>query len=73
MTNDHETYSGTAIAAAAIGTAAPASGDAGNPFSHLSVVDQCSAPAPATIRRDDLSHVQAAIQEGMQSALSPRH
>jgi hypothetical protein len=63
----------TAIAAAAIGTAAPAAADPGNPFSHLCMVGQCSTPAPATVRHDDVSQVQAGIQQGMQSALSPRH
>jgi hypothetical protein len=64
---------GTAIAATAIGTAAPASANPDNPFSHLGAVSQCSSPAPGAVRHDDVSQVQAGIQQGMQSALSPRH
>ena len=67
-------FLGTAIAAAAIGTAAPASADATNPFSHLCMVGQCSAPALATVRHaPDASQEQAGIQQGLQFALSPRH
>jgi hypothetical protein len=69
-------FLGSAIAAAAIGTAAPASADPGNPFSHLCVFDQCSTPAPATVRHGDTSQEMAGIQQGwrdMQSALSPGH
>jgi len=66
-------FLGTAIAVAAIGTAAPASADATNPFSHLCMVGQCSTPAPATVRHADVSQMQAGIQQGMQFALSPRH
>jgi hypothetical protein len=67
-------FLGTAIAAAAMGTAAPASADATNPFSHLCVVGQCSAPAPATVRHTpDVAQERAGIQQGLQFALSPRH
>jgi hypothetical protein len=64
---------GTAIAAVAIGTAAPASAETGNPFSQLCLAGQCptSAPAPATVRH--FAQVQAGIQQGMKSALSPSH
>jgi hypothetical protein len=64
---------GTAIAAAAIATAAPASADPGNPFSQLCMVGQCSTPAPANVRHYDVSQVQAGIQQGMHSVLSPRN
>jgi hypothetical protein len=64
---------GTAIAAAAIGTAAPAAADPGNPFSHLCMVGQCSTPAPAAVRHDDVSQVQAGIRQGLQSAISQGH
>jgi hypothetical protein len=64
---------GTAIDAAAIGTAAPASADATDPFSHLCVASQCSTPAPATVPHADPSQVQAGIQQGLQFALPPRH
>jgi hypothetical protein len=69
-------FLGTAIAAAALGSAAPASADAGSPFSNLCMVDQCSTPAPVTVRHDDVSQITAGIQQGwhaMQSALSPSH
>ena len=67
-------FLGTAIAAAAIGTAAPASADATNPFSHLCMVGQCSAPAPATVRHaPDVAQEQAGIQQGLHFALSPRN
>ena len=65
---------GTAIAAAAIRTAAPASADATDPFSQLCMVGQCSAPVPATVRHaPDVSQELAGIQQGLQFALSPRH
>lgn len=66
-------FLGTAIAAAAIGTAAPASAESGNSFSHLCMVSQCSTPAPSTVRHGDVSQMQAGIQDGMQFGLSPRH
>lgn len=69
-------FLGGAIAAAAIGTAAPTSAHPGNPFSHLYMDSQCSTPAPATVCHTDISQVQAGIQDGshdMQSALSPAH
>jgi len=62
---------GTAIAAAVIGTAAPASADPGNPFSQLCMVSQCSTSATATVRHGDLAQVQAGIRQGMQFGLSP--
>ncbi len=65
-------FLGSALAAAAIGMAAPASADAGNPFSHLCMVGQCSTPAPATARHDDAAQVQAGIRQGLQLN-SPRH
>ena len=66
-------FLGTAIVAAAIGTAAAASADPGNPFSELCMASHCSTPAPHTVRHIDVSQVQAGIQQGMQFALSPRH
>ena len=66
-------FLGIAIAATALGTAAPASAESDNPFSHLCMVGQCSTPAPATVRHYDLSQVQAGIQQGLQFALSPSH
>jgi hypothetical protein len=65
-----------AIAAAAIGTAALASAEPGNPFSHLCMGSQCSTPAPAGVRHVDISQVEAGIQQGLhdvQSAPSPGH
>jgi hypothetical protein len=65
---------GGAIAAAAIGTAAPASADPGNPFSHLWMNSGCSTAAPATGCHRGISQVQAGIQDGlldMQSTLPP--
>lgn len=64
---------GTAISAAAIAAAAPASADAGNPFSHLCMVSQCSDPAPAAVHHGDAAQVQSSIRQGMQAALSPSH
>jgi hypothetical protein len=64
------------IAAAAIGTAALASADPDNPFSHLCMGSQCSTPAPAGVRHVDISQVEAGIQQGLhdvQSAPSPGH
>jgi hypothetical protein len=64
---------GAAIAAAAISTAALASANPDNPFSHLWMDSGCSTPAPATTCHRGISHVQAGIQDGsndMQSALS---
>ncbi|CNK15946.1 Uncharacterised protein [Mycobacterium tuberculosis] len=58
---------GSAIAAAALGLAAPASAQTDNPFSHLCMVSQCPAPAPTTVRHWDPSQVQAGIQRGLQS------
>jgi hypothetical protein len=74
MPYDRETFLGAAIAAAPIGTAAPASADPDSPFSHLCMGSQCSTPAPAGARHVDTSQVNAGIQQGwqdMQSALSP--
>jgi hypothetical protein len=65
-----------AIAAAAIGTAALASADPDNPFSHLCMGSQCATPAPAGVRHVDISQVEAGIKQGwqyMQYALSPGH
>ena len=66
-------FLGIAIAATALGTAAPASAESDNPFSHLCMVGQCSTPAPATVRHYDLSQLQAGIQQGLQFAPSPSH
>jgi hypothetical protein len=69
-------FLGSAIAAAAIGTAAPASADADNPFSHLCMVGQCSAPASAAVPHVNTSQMKAGMQQGlrdMQSALPPGH
>jgi hypothetical protein len=62
----------TAIAATAIGMAAHASADPGNPFSKLCMVSQCSTPAPSAVRHVDVSQMQAGIQDGMQFGVSPR-
>jgi hypothetical protein len=64
---------GTAIAAAAIGAAAPASADAGNPFSHLCLTSQCSDPAPVAVHHGDGPQVQSSLKQGMQAALSARN
>jgi hypothetical protein len=64
-------FLGTAIVAAAIGTAAAASATQGSPFSELCMASHCSTPAPGTVRHIDVSQVQAGIQQGMQFALSP--
>jgi len=66
-------FLGIAIAATALGTAAPASAESDNPFSHLCMIGQCSTPTPATVRHYDLSQVQAGIQQGLQFAPSPSH
>ena len=66
-------FLGTAIAAAAIGAAAPASADAGNPFTHLCLVNQCAEPTPAAVHHGDGAQVQAGIRQGMQAALSAGH
>ena len=69
-------FLGIAIAATALGTAAPASAESDSPFSHLCMVGQCSTPTPATVRHSDLSdlsQVQAGIRQGLQFAPSPRH
>jgi hypothetical protein len=69
-------FLGIAIAATALGTAAPAWAESDSPFSHLCMVSQCSTPAPATIRHSDLSdlsQVQAGIRQGLQFAPSPSH
>ena len=60
-------FVGTTVAAAAIAMAAPASADAGNPFSQLCVVGQCSTPAPATVRHPDASQVQTGIADGLRA------
>lgn len=67
-------FLGIAIAATALGTAAPASAESDSPFSHLCMVGQCSTPTPATVRHSDLSdlsQVQAGIRQGLQFAPSP--
>jgi hypothetical protein len=64
-------FLGIAIAATALGTAAPASAESDSPFSHLCMVGQCSTPAPATVRHYDLSQVQAGIRQGLKFAPSP--
>jgi hypothetical protein len=64
---------GGAIAAAAISTAAPASANPDNPFSHLWTDNGCSTPAPATACHRGIAHIQAGIEDGandMQNALS---
>ena len=69
-------FLGIAIAATALGTAAPASAESDNPFSHLCMVGPCSTPAPATVGHSDLSdlsQLQAGIQQGLQFAPSPSH
>lgn len=62
---------GAAIAAAVLGTAAPASAESDNPFSHLCMVGQCATPAPANGRPYDLSQLQAGIRQGLQFAPAP--
>ena len=66
-------FLGIAIAAAALGTAAPASAESDNPFSHLCMVGQCSTPAPTTVRHNDRSQLQAGIRQGLKSAPAPSH
>jgi hypothetical protein len=64
---------GGVIAAAAISTAAPASANPDNPFSHLWMDRGCSTAAPATGCHRGISQVQAGIHDGsndMESALS---
>ena len=56
---------GAAIAAAVLGTAAPASAESDNPFSHLCMAGQCSTPAPATVRHYDPSQLQAGLHDGL--------
>ena len=61
-------FLGIAIAATALGAAAPASAESDSPFSHLCMVGQCSTPAPATVRHYDLSQLKAGLQDGLHFA-----
>jgi hypothetical protein len=66
-------FLGIAIAATALGAAAPASAESDNPFGHLCMVGQCSTPAPTTVRHYDLSQLRAGIQDGLQFAPASSH
>ena len=67
-TNVTKLFLGIAIAATALGAAAPASAESDSPFSHLCMVGQCSTPAPATVRHYDLSQLKAGLQDGLHFA-----
>jgi hypothetical protein len=63
------------VTAAAIGVAAPASADPGNPFSQLCMDSPRTTAARVTTPGSATSRVQAGIQQGcrdMQAALAPR-
>ena len=63
---------GSVIAAAAITTGAPTLAALDNPFGHLWMDGQCSAPAPVVVCHSDVSQVRAGIQDGLNDMQSGR-